>query len=79
MPLGINGSSAVVSAHAFTMSQSTKAHLILFQRIFDIASADTGQSFSFHHIHGFRCEIVIADSHKGQGLGMFDYPYPCIH
>ncbi|KAG2110340.1 uncharacterized protein F5147DRAFT_772592 [Suillus discolor] len=64
---------SVVSARAFTTSQSAKAHLILFQQIFDIASADTGQSFSFHHIHGFGCEIVIADSHKGQGLGLGMY------
>ncbi|KIK33428.1 hypothetical protein CY34DRAFT_49613, partial [Suillus luteus UH-Slu-Lm8-n1] len=64
---------SVVSARAFTTSQSAKAHLILFQRIFDIASADTGLSFSFRHIHGFGCEIVIADSHKGQGLGLGMY------
>ncbi|KAG2086384.1 uncharacterized protein F5147DRAFT_588546 [Suillus discolor] len=63
----INGSSAVVSARAFTTSQSVKAHLILFQRIFDIASADTGQSFSFRHIHGFGCEIVIAT--RGEKFG----------
>jgi hypothetical protein len=70
----IDGFSAVVSARAFTTSQSAKAHLILFQRIFDIASADTGLPFSFRHIHGFGCEIVVADSHKGQGLGMFNHP-----
>ncbi|KAG2088548.1 uncharacterized protein F5147DRAFT_780942 [Suillus discolor] len=65
---------SVVSARAFTTSQSAKAHLLLLQRIFDIASADTGQSFSFRHIHGFGCEIVIADSHlKGQGLGLGTY------
>ncbi|KAG1862305.1 hypothetical protein F4604DRAFT_1657854 [Suillus subluteus] len=78
---------SVVSARAFTTSQSAKAHLILFQRIFDIASADTGHSFSFQHIHGFGCEIVIADSHKGQGLGLGMYcvqlsrsiSTPCVH
>ncbi|KAG2137941.1 hypothetical protein DEU56DRAFT_736613 [Suillus clintonianus] len=64
---------SVVSARAFTTSQSAKAHLILFQRIFDIASADTGLSFSFCHIHGSGCEIVVADSHKGQGLGLGMY------
>lgn len=62
----------MVGARAFTTSQSAKAHLILFQRIFEIAAADTGLSVSFNHIHGCGFETVIADSHKGQGLGAYD-------
>ena len=61
---------AVVGARAFTMSQTAQAHLILFWRIFDIAKADTGLDVHFRHIHGDGIESVIADSHKGQGLGM---------
>ncbi|KAG2127173.1 uncharacterized protein EDB93DRAFT_1270945, partial [Suillus bovinus] len=60
---------SVVSGRAFTTSQSAKAHLILFEHIFEIASTDTGLPVSFNHIHGCRFETVIADSHKGQGLG----------
>ncbi|KIJ42957.1 hypothetical protein M422DRAFT_253749 [Sphaerobolus stellatus SS14] len=33
---------SIVMARAFINSQSSKAHLILFQRIFGIAEADTG-------------------------------------
>ena len=61
---------AIVGARAFTTSQTAQAHLVLFQRIFDIAKADTGLDVHFRHIHGDGIETVIADSHKGQGLGM---------
>ncbi|KAG1801282.1 uncharacterized protein BJ212DRAFT_1286563, partial [Suillus subaureus] len=64
---------AVVGARAFTMSQTAKAHVILFQHIFEIASADTGLPIMFHHIHGTGFETVIADSHKGQGLSLGMY------
>ncbi|KAG2346777.1 hypothetical protein BDR05DRAFT_997176 [Suillus weaverae] len=64
---------SVVSSRAFTTSQSAKAHLILFERIFEIASTDTGLPVSFSHIHGCGFETVIADSHKGQGLGLGMY------
>ncbi|KAG1887408.1 uncharacterized protein F5891DRAFT_967475 [Suillus fuscotomentosus] len=64
---------SVVSSRAFTTSQSAKAHLILFERIFEIASTDTGLPVSFNHIHGCGFETVIADSHKGQGLGLGMY------
>jgi len=64
---------AVVGARAFTTSQTAKAHVILFQRIFEIASADTGLPIMFNHIHGAGFETIIADSHKGQGLGLGMY------
>ncbi|KAJ7493180.1 hypothetical protein B0H11DRAFT_2277283 [Mycena galericulata] len=54
---------------AFTTSQSAQAHLILFTRIFEIASSDTGIPVQFRHIHGAGMELWIADGHKGQGLG----------
>ncbi|KAG2741734.1 hypothetical protein P692DRAFT_201652917, partial [Suillus brevipes Sb2] len=58
-----------ISVSSFTTSQSAQAHLILFQRIFQIAEDDTGIPVSFHHIHGTGYESVIADGHMGQGLG----------
>jgi hypothetical protein len=61
--------SAVTGARAFTTSQSAQAHLILFQRIFQIGEDDTGVPVSFHHIHGTGYESVVADGHMGQGLG----------
>ena len=61
---------AIVVARAFTSSQSAAAHRILFARIFAIAEADTGQSVRFRHIHGDGFDIVMADGHKGQALGM---------
>ncbi|KAF8833796.1 hypothetical protein BDN67DRAFT_998876 [Paxillus ammoniavirescens] len=61
---------SVVGARAFTTSQTAKAHLILFQQIFKIAYADTGIPVRFRHIHGDGIESVVADSHKGQGLGL---------
>ncbi|KAF8157089.1 hypothetical protein B0H34DRAFT_798402 [Crassisporium funariophilum] len=60
---------SVVSARAFTTSQSAMAHLILFTRIFDIAQADTGLPVQFYHIHGKGFRTWIADAHKGQALG----------
>ena len=59
-----------MGAHAFTTSQTVQAHLIIFQWIFDITKADTGLNIHFRHIHRDGIESVIADSHKGQGLGM---------
>ena len=61
---------AIVGAHAFTTSQTAQAHVILVRRIFDITKEDTGLDIYFRHIHGDGIESVIADSHKGQGLGM---------
>ncbi|KAF8955028.1 hypothetical protein BDZ97DRAFT_1634183, partial [Flammula alnicola] len=60
---------SVISARAFTTSQSAAAHLVLFTRIFDIAQADTGLPVQFYHIHGHRFRTWIADAHKGQALG----------
>lgn len=60
---------AIVSTHAFTTSQSAKAHLIFFSHIFEIAKSDTGLSVKFHHIDGSGIHSVVADGHKGQGLG----------
>lgn len=58
-----------MSARAFTTSQSAEAHHILFWHIFTIAQQDTNLLVQFHHIHGCGIEAVIADGHKGQGLG----------
>jgi len=60
---------AVVVIRAFTTSQSAQAHLILFQRIFEFATLDTGLPPRFAHIHGYGFLLWIADSHKGQALG----------
>ncbi|KAH7917286.1 hypothetical protein BV22DRAFT_1108596 [Leucogyrophana mollusca] len=62
--------SAIVGARAFTTSQSADAHFILFRRIFEIAAGDTGRPVMFHHMHGDGIQTVVADSHKGQGLGL---------
>ncbi|KAG2342174.1 hypothetical protein BDR05DRAFT_949144 [Suillus weaverae] len=64
----VDHTQSVVGAQAFMTSQTAKAHVILFQHIFKITSADTGLPIMFHHIHGASFEAVIADSHKGQGL-----------
>ncbi|KIJ39135.1 hypothetical protein M422DRAFT_258014 [Sphaerobolus stellatus SS14] len=56
----------VVIACAFTTSQSAKAHKVLFQRIFAIVEADTGQQVQFRHIHGTGWDTIIADEHRGQ-------------
>ncbi|KAF8833986.1 hypothetical protein BDN67DRAFT_915867, partial [Paxillus ammoniavirescens] len=61
---------SVVSARAFTTSQSANAHVILFRRIFDIAREDTGIPVRFFHIHGVGIETVVADGHWGQALGL---------
>ena len=58
------------STRAFTTSQSAEAHLIFFSHIFEIAKSDTGLSVKFHHIDGSGIHSVVADGHKGQGLGM---------
>jgi len=63
------GSAAVVCSHAFTTSQSAKAHFVLFKHIVEIASQDTSLPIQFKHIHGQGFETWIADVHKGQGLG----------
>ena len=41
--------------------------------IFDIAKSDTGLSVKFHHIDGHGIQSVIADGHKGQGLGRHNF------
>ena len=63
---------AIVSTRAFTTSQSAEAHFILFSRIFDIARSNTGLSVKFHHIDGYGIQSVVADGHKGQGLGKYN-------
>ncbi|KAJ7147499.1 hypothetical protein C8R43DRAFT_1129734 [Mycena crocata] len=60
---------SIVGTRAFTTSQSAKAHLILFTRIFEIAHSDTGVPCTFRHIHGKGFEVWITDAHKGQALG----------
>ncbi|KAG1788472.1 uncharacterized protein HD556DRAFT_1245206, partial [Suillus plorans] len=70
---------SVVGARAFTTSQTAKAHVILFQRIFEIASTNTGLPIMFHHIHGTGFKTIIADSHKGQGLGLGMYCVQLCH
>lgn len=62
---------AIVSVRIFTTSQSAEAHLILFKRIFEIATLDTNIPVHFHHIHGDGFLVWIADAHKGQALGEF--------
>lgn len=54
---------------AFTTSQSAQAHFILFKKIFEIATLDTGIPVRFQYIHGFGFLVWIADAHKGQALG----------
>ncbi|KIJ29181.1 hypothetical protein M422DRAFT_269448 [Sphaerobolus stellatus SS14] len=61
---------SVVVARTFTNSQSGKAHFILFERIFDIMKQDTGIEVRFRHIHGEGIDMVTADQHKGQALGL---------
>ncbi|KAJ7857577.1 hypothetical protein B0H13DRAFT_1640899 [Mycena leptocephala] len=65
----LNGMKSVIGTRAFTTSQSTEAHVILFTRIFEIAFEDTGIPCRFRHIHGEGFELWITDSHKGQALG----------
>lgn len=62
---------AIVSVRAFTTSQSAEAHFILFRRIFEIATHDTGIPVRFQHIHGEGFRVWIADAHKGQALGNY--------
>ena len=38
-------------------------------QIFGIAEMDTGQSLKINYIHGEGLEVIVADGHKGQGLG----------
>ncbi|KIJ47868.1 hypothetical protein M422DRAFT_248459 [Sphaerobolus stellatus SS14] len=63
-------SRSVVIAHAFTTSQSAKTHKVLFQRIFAIVEADTGQQVQFQHIHRTGWDTIITDEHRGQALGL---------
>ncbi|KAG9308842.1 hypothetical protein JVU11DRAFT_11472 [Chiua virens] len=62
---------SMVLARAFTMSQSSDAHVILFHCISNIAEQDTGIPIKFFHIHGTGIESIIADNHCGQALGIF--------
>ncbi|KAG0704065.1 hypothetical protein DFH29DRAFT_997951 [Suillus ampliporus] len=64
---------SVVSTRAFTTSQSVEAHVILFRRIFEIATSDTGLPVTFYHIHGCGIKYIVADGHRGQGLGLGMY------
>lgn len=69
----------IIAARAFTTSQSSSTHLILFTRIFEIAMEDTGRPVQFHHIHGAGFQTWIADAHKGQALGLdtVSFWFPC--
>ena len=58
-----NTVAAMVLVHAFTMSQSADAHVILFCCIFEIVAADTGTPVHFFHVHGMGIESVIVDGH----------------
>ncbi|KIJ26347.1 hypothetical protein M422DRAFT_272586 [Sphaerobolus stellatus SS14] len=62
----------VVVAHAFTTSQSAKAHKVLFQRIFAIVEADTGQQVQ--HIHGTGWDTIITDEHHGLAIVLWVAP-----
>ncbi|KAF8520313.1 hypothetical protein JB92DRAFT_3082143 [Gautieria morchelliformis] len=76
---------SIVCARVFVMSQSATAHLHMFQHLFAIAKQDTGHQAQFRHIHGAGYETFVADTHKGQalGLGQFciklseDIPHQC--
>ncbi|PKK60419.1 hypothetical protein RhiirC2_669742, partial [Rhizophagus irregularis] len=46
------------------------AYQNLFEDLFNCIERDTGETFSFYHIHGKGLECIIADQHKGQALGM---------
>lgn len=70
---------AVVSVRVFTTSQSAEAHLILFKRIFDIATSDTNIPVHFRHIHGNGFLVWIADAHKGQALGKLRFLTSTMH
>lgn len=61
---------AIVVARAFINSQSAAAHNILFRIIFSIVEKDAGRALRFRHIDGDGWEIVMADAHKGQALGV---------
>ncbi|KIK80351.1 hypothetical protein PAXRUDRAFT_36216 [Paxillus rubicundulus Ve08.2h10] len=67
---------SVVSTRAFITLQSADVHFILFCHIFEITEANTGTAITFHHIDGVGFESVVADGHKGQGLGL---GMVCVH
>ena len=59
---------------AFTTSQSAEAHFELFKSIDAVVKEDTGGiGIRFAYIHGDGIETWVADSHKGQALGMINY------
>ncbi|KIJ43707.1 hypothetical protein M422DRAFT_252951 [Sphaerobolus stellatus SS14] len=60
---------SIVVARAYVNSQSADAHLVLFQRIFAIAAADTGREVRIWHIHGDGLDTITADRHRGQAIG----------
>ncbi|KAF8590401.1 hypothetical protein K439DRAFT_1510988, partial [Ramaria rubella] len=61
---------AIVCAHVFMTSASAPAHLAMFKLMFKIAEGDTGVAVRFKHIHGSGYEVMVADAHKGQALGV---------
>ncbi|KZV98486.1 hypothetical protein EXIGLDRAFT_832155 [Exidia glandulosa HHB12029] len=63
-------SQSVTLCRAFTECQSAEAYLELFRSIFRIIEEDTGSPVRVRHIHGDGLEIVTADEHKGQALGL---------
>ena len=60
---------ALVVARAFSTSESSEAHYLLFSRIFEIAQRDTGLEVTFHYISERGIQSIVADGHRGQALG----------
>jgi hypothetical protein len=55
----------------FTNVETANAYQNLFEDLFNCIERDTGETFSFYHIHGKGLGCIIADQHKGQAfIGM---------
>ncbi|GBC27218.1 hypothetical protein GLOIN_2v1763409 [Rhizophagus irregularis DAOM 181602=DAOM 197198] len=57
----------------FTNVETANAYQNLFEDLFNCIERDTGETFSFYHIHGKGLGCIIADQHKGQALGLGQY------
>ncbi|KLO19044.1 hypothetical protein SCHPADRAFT_818851 [Schizopora paradoxa] len=61
---------STVAARVFTSSQTANAHFQIFTNVFRIAEGDSGLKLKLHYMHGEGLELITADGHRGQALGM---------
>lgn len=64
---------ALVLARVYVKQESAAAYQTVFREIFDIVEKDVGRMVQFQHIDGAGIGCIIADAHRGQALGIYQY------